>query len=125
MKISLTCAKEYPAVTILGPRQSGKTTLSKMAFPDHDYCSLEDPDARREAKRDPRGLLSNYPDGVILDEIQRVPELLSYLQGMIDANPKPGRFILTGSHQPQVHKAVSQSLAGRTATLELLPIFNR
>ncbi|RKY10332.1 MAG: AAA family ATPase [Planctomycetota bacterium] len=117
----LVCAKEYPAVTILGPRQSGKTTLSKMAFPDHAYCSLEEPDTRREAKNDPKGLLAGFSGGVILDEIQRVPELLSYLQGLIDANPDPGRFILTGSHQPQVHHAVSQSLAGRTAMLELLP----
>jgi len=115
------CAKEYPAVTILGPRQSGKTTLSKMAFANHDYCSLEEPDARRQAQNDPKGLLAGFPGGVILDEIQRVPELLSYLQGMIDANAEPGRFILTGSHQPQVHQAVSQSLAGRTAILELLP----
>jgi predicted AAA+ superfamily ATPase len=115
------CAKEYPAVTILGPRQSGKTTLSKMAFPDHEYCSLEEPDARRQAKNDPKGLLATFSDGVILDEIQRVPELLSYLQGIIDENPKPGRFILTGSHQPKVHNAVSQSLAGRTAMFELLP----
>ena len=117
----LVCAKEYPAVTILGPRQSGKTTLTKMAFPDHAYCSLEEPDARREAQNDPKGLLAGFSGGVILDEVQRVPELLSYLQGLIDANPKPGRFILTGSHQPQVHHAVSQSLAGRTAMLELLP----
>ena len=72
----LVCAKEYPAVTILGPRQSGKTTLSKMAFPDHAYCSLEEPDTRREAKNDPKGLLANFSGGVILDEIQRVPELL-------------------------------------------------
>jgi predicted AAA+ superfamily ATPase len=115
------CAKEYPAVTILGPRQSGKTTLSRMAFPDHAYCSLEEPDARRQAQNDPKGLLGSFSGGVILDEIQRVPELLSYLQGMIDENPEPGRFILTGSHQPQVHQAVSQSLAGRTAMLELLP----
>jgi len=117
----IVCAKEYPAVTILGPRQSGKTTLSKMVFPDYQYCSLEEPDIRRQAQNDPKGLLANFSDGVILDEIQRVPELLSYLQGIIDNNPKPGRFILTGSHQPQVHCAVSQSLAGRTAMLELLP----
>ena len=117
----LACATEYPAVTILGPRQSGKTTLSKMAFPKHAYCSLEEPNVRRQAQNDPKGLLGNYSGGVILDEIQRVPELLSYLQGMIDEHPEKGRFILTGSHQPQVHQAVSQSLAGRTAMLELLP----
>ena len=117
----LASAKEYPSVTILGPRQSGKTTLAQMAFPGKPYCSLEDPDIRRQAINDPRGLLHGFPDGVILDEIQTVPELLSYLQGIIDQNQKPGRFILTGSHQPEVHQAVSQSLAGRTAVLELLP----
>jgi len=115
------CAQEYPAVTILGPRQSGKTTLAKMTFPKHDYISLEDPDIRRQATDDPRGLLGTIGSGAILDEIQRVPELLSYLQGIIDADRTPGRFILTGSHQPQVHQAISQSLAGRTAVLELLP----
>ena len=92
-----------------------------MAFPEYRYCSLEEPNVRRQAQNDPKGLLGGFSGGVILDEIQRVPELLSYLQGLIDANPKPGRFILTGSHQPQVHQAVSQSLAGRTAMLELLP----
>ena len=117
----LQCAKEYPAVTILGPRQSGKTTLAKMTFPSLGYCSLEDPDVRLNASNDPRGLLASFPDGVILDEIQRVPELLSYLQGIIDKQQTPGRFILTGSHQPEVHQVVSQSLAGRTAVLELLP----
>jgi len=115
------CADEYPAVTILGPRQSGKTTLAQMTFPDHQYCSLEEPDVRRQAQNDPKGLLAAFSGGVILDEIQRVPELISYLQGIIDKDPRPGRFILTGSHQPQVHLAVSQSLAGRTAMLELLP----
>lgn len=115
------CAAEYPAVTILGPRQSGKTTLAKMAFPKHAYLSLEDPDIRAQAAADPRGLLESVAHGAVLDEIQRMPDLLSYLQGMIDADRQPGRFILTGSHQPQVHQAVSQSLAGRTAVLELLP----
>lgn len=117
----LLCAKEYPAVTILGPRQSGKTTLAKMVFPQLAYCSLEDPDTRRQANEDPRGLLAGFTSGVILDEIQRVPALLSYLQGIIDNDQTPGRFVLTGSHQPEVHQAVTQSLAGRTAILELLP----
>ncbi len=115
------CAAEYPAVTILGPRQSGKTTLAKMTFPEKPYLSLEAPDIRRQAVDDPRGLLEGLSGGAILDEIQRVPELLSYLQGLIDADRKPGRFILTGSHQPMVHQTISQSLAGRTAVLELLP----
>ncbi len=117
----MECAAEYPAVTILGPRQSGKTTLAKMAFPKRPYISLEDPDIRHQAMADPRGLLEGFQEGAILDEIQRAPQLLSYLQGIIDANRKPGRFILTGSHQPMVHEAVSQSLAGRTAVLELFP----
>ena len=117
----LECAAEYPAVTILGPRQSGKTTLARMTFPKRSYVSLEDPDSRRQAVDDPRGLLEGLQQGAILDEIQRVPELLSYLQGMIDNDRTPGRFILTGSHQPLVHEAVTQSLAGRTAVLELLP----
>jgi len=117
----IQCAAEYPAVTILGPRQSGKTTLAKMVFPKHAYLSLEDPDVRRHAVEDPRGLLESAGSETILDEIQRVPELLSYLQGKIDEDRQPGRYILTGSHQPQVHQAISQSLAGRTAVLELLP----
>jgi len=122
IKSELTqCAAEYPAVTILGPRQSGKTTLAKMTFPGHSYLSLEDPDVRKQATEDPRGLLESVERGAILDEVQRVPQLLSYLQGMIDADRSPGRFVLTGSHQPQVHQAISQSLAGRTAVLELLP----
>ena len=114
-------AGEYPAVTILGPRQSGKTTLAQMTFPDLPYYSLEDPDVRRQAEQDPRGLLAGIGERAILDEIQRVPQLLSYLQGVIDGDPRPGRYILTGSHQPEVHQAISQSLAGRTAVLELLP----
>lgn len=117
----LVFAKEYPAITILGPRQSGKTTLARAAFPKLPYLSLEDPDIRRQAVDDPRGLLAGLETGAIFDEIQRVPNLLSYLQGIIDADRKPGRFILTGSHQPMVHQAISQSLAGRTAVLELLP----
>ena len=117
----LQATKEYPVVTILGPRQSGKTTLAKMTFPKKDYCSLEEPDMRMIAQKDPRGFLDNYPNGCILDEIQRVPELLSYIQTIVDKASKPGMYILTGSHQPQLHAAVSQSLAGRTAVLTLLP----
>ncbi len=117
----LACADEYPTVTILGPRQSGKTTLAKATFPHLSYISLEEPDVRRQAIDDPRGLLAGLNNGAVLDEIQRTPDLLSYLQSIIDANRRPGRFILTGSHQPMVHQAISQSLAGRTAVLELLP----
>lgn len=114
-------AAEYPAVTILGPRQSGKTTLARKTFPDKPWVSLEDPDVRMAAEADPRGFLGQFPDGVILDEVQRLPELLSYLQGVIDREGGKGRFILTGSHQPRLHEAVSQSLAGRTAVLTLWP----
>lgn len=114
-------AAEYPVVTVLGPRQSGKTTLSRMTFPDKPYRSLENPDTRHMAQSDPRGFFSELPEGAILDEIQRVPELLSYIQGIVDDSNKPGRFILTGSHQPEVHQAISQSLAGRTSVLTLLP----
>lgn len=117
----MQAAEEYPAVTILGPRQSGKTTLARQCFPEYVYASLEDPDVREFARHDPRGFLERDLDGVILDEIQRVPDLLSYLQSRIDEDRCPGRYILTGSHQPQVHQAITQSLAGRTAVLELLP----
>ncbi|MBI1321482.1 MAG: DUF4143 domain-containing protein [Candidatus Hydrogenedens sp.] len=114
-------AAEYPVVTIVGPRQSGKTTLARLVFPDKPYYSLEEPDIRLQASEDPRGFLAGVPNGAVLDEIQRLPELLSYIQGLVDASPEPGRFVLTGSHQPQLHEAVSQSLAGRTAVLTLWP----
>jgi len=114
-------AAEYPAVTILGPRQSGKTTLAQMTFPDKPYFSLEDPDVRVAAEADPRGFLGQMEDGGILDEVQRLPALLSYIQGMVDKSGRRGRFILTGSHQPKLHEAISQSLAGRTAMLTLWP----
>ena len=112
---------EYPVVTVLGPRQSGKTTLVRMVCPDLPYFSLEDPDMRMAAEADPRGFLNNIPHGAILDEIQRLPILLSYIQGIVDQVGKPGMFIVTGSHHPDVHQAVSQTLAGRTALLTLLP----
>jgi hypothetical protein len=117
----LRSAAEYPVVTILGPRQSGKTTLARMSFPDKPWVSLEDPDVRMAAEADPRGFLGQFPAGAILDEVQRYPELLSYLQGIVDREGGKGRFILTGSHQPRLHEAISQSLAGRTAVLTLWP----
>jgi predicted AAA+ superfamily ATPase len=114
-------AGEYPVVTVFGPRQSGKTTLAQMTFPDKLYYSLEDPDLRMAVEIDPKGFLANLPDGSVLDEIQRLPQLLSYIQGIVDRARKKGMFILTGSHQPELHQSVSQTLAGRTAVLSLLP----
>lgn len=118
----LKLAGMYPVVTITGPRQSGKTTLAKMAFPNHRYVSLENFDIRRMAEADPRGFLKSYPPPVILDEIQRVPELLSYIQTAVDEKKTSGQYILTGSHQPTLGAGVSQSLAGRTGILQLLPL---
>lgn len=117
----LEASGEYPVVTIFGPRQSGKTTLVQMTFPDKTYYSLEDPDVRMAAETDPRGFLAGLPEGGILDEVQRMPQLLSYIQGVVDRAGKNGMFILTGSHQPELHQSVSQTLAGRTAVLTLLP----
>lgn len=117
----IEASEEYPVVTIFGPRQSGKTTLVQMTFPDKLYYSLEDPDTRMAAETDPRGFLAELPEGGVLDEIQRFPELLSYIQGIVDRKKMAGMFILTGSHQPELHQSVSQSLAGRTAVLTLLP----
>jgi uncharacterized protein len=117
----LELSKKYPVITITGPRQSGKTTLVKEIFPNKKYTTLEDPDTRELALSDPRGFLAGYPDGVILDEIQRVPELLSYIQGIVDEKNEKGLFILTGSQNLVLLDSISQSLAGRTAILKLLP----
>ena len=115
-------ARAFPVVTVTGPRQSGKTTLCRAVFPSKTYVSLEAPDVREYARTDPRGFLGDHRAGAILDEIQRVPELLSYLQGEVDARREPGRFILTGSANLALLGSVSQSLAGRTALLHLLPL---
>jgi predicted AAA+ superfamily ATPase len=114
-------AGSYPVLTVTGPRQAGKTTLCRQTFPDRAYLSLEAHDVREYARSDPRGLLADHPDGAILDEIQHAPELTSYLQVEVDENPAPGRFILTGSQHFGLTQAVSQSLAGRTAVLNLYP----
>ena len=111
----------YPAVAITGPRQSGKTTLARMMFPDMPYVNLEAPDTRRLAQADPRGFLAQFQDGVVLDEFQRAPELVSYIQVLTDEDPRAGRFILTGSQQFEVMSRVSQSLAGRIGLIRLLP----
>ena len=111
-----------PSITLTGPRQSGKTTLCRQVFSDHPYCSLEAPDDRAFAQEDPRAFLAQFPRGAVLDEVQRVPDLLSYLQGVIDADPAPGRWILSGSQNFALLESVSQSLAGRTAMHQLLPL---
>ena len=122
LNVLLQRAMLYPVVTVLGPRQSGKTTLCRMAFPDKPYVDLEQPDVREFAQQDPKAFLAQFPDGAVLDEIQNVPSLLSWIQVLTDADPRKGRFVLTGSHQLQVSAQVTQSLAGRTAVLELLPL---
>jgi len=111
----------YPVVVVTGPRQAGKTTLCQATFPDKPYISLESLDTRDFAHSDPRGFLAEYREGAIIDEIQRVPELLNYLQGDVDAEPESGRFILTGSQHFGLSQAIAQSLAGRCGVLALLP----
>ncbi len=115
-------ARTFPSITLTGPRQSGKTTLCRAIFPDHRYTTLESPDVRAFAAEDPRAFLAQFPDGAIIDEVQRAPALLSYLQGIIDDDPAPGRWVLTGSQNLALLASVSQSLAGRTAVYYLLPL---
>ena len=115
-------AAQFPVVTITGPRQSGKTTLAQHCFSSYDYVNLEDPEVRTYAAGDPKGFLADHPAPVIIDEVQRVPLLLSYIQVMSDRDRKPGHYILTGSHQPKLNAEISQSLAGRTGILQLLPL---
>ncbi len=113
--------RSFPVVTITGPRQSGKTTLVKQTYPDMDYVSLEELDTREHAEIDPRNFLSQFSNSVIIDEIQKVPSLLSYIQTLVDSEQKNGRFLLTGSNQFEYMSNISQSLAGRTGILKLLP----
>ena len=116
-------ALEFPVLTLTGPRQSGKTTLVKECFPDYEYVNLEDPETREMAETDYHRFFAVHPAPVIVDEIQRVPKLASVIQTLVDAQRQErGRFILTGSHQPILRETVSQSLAGRSAFLKLLPL---
>ncbi|GHU85629.1 ATPase [Spirochaetia bacterium] len=117
----LRYAKGFPVVCISGPRQSGKTTLARQTFPQKPYLSLEDPDIIALARTDPRGLLGNYPHGLILDEAQYVPELFAYLKTAVDADPVPGKYVITGSQQFHLLEKIRESLAGRAALLTLLP----
>lgn len=115
-------AKRYPVVTVTGPRQSGKTTLCRAAFADLAYVNLENPTIQEQAVADPTAFVARYADGAIFDEVQRVPALLSAIQVVVDATKGNGRFVLSGSHNFQLQSAIAQSLAGRTAVLDLLPL---
>lgn len=116
----LKLAGYFPVVSLNGPRQSGKTTLAKKTFPDLPYVSLEDPDNRLFAEDDPRGFLQNYPKGAVFDEIQRCPQLFSYIQGIVDSSPET-KYVLSGSQNFLLTENITQSLAGRVGILTLLP----
>lgn len=115
-------AKGFPVLALTGPRQSGKTTLARASYPDKPYVSLENPDEREFAEHDPKRFLARFPEGAILDEVQRCPALLSWLQGLVDERPVMGQFVLTGSAQFDLIAGMSQSLAGRVGRVELLPL---
>ena len=114
-------AKKLPVITVTGPRQSGKTTLVRAIFPDHGYYNLEYPDTREYATTDPRGFLQSAPR-MIIDEVRQVPNLTSYMQGIVDEEKRPAQFVLTGSQNFSLVQSVSQSLAGRSAMFHLLPL---
>src|SRR5690606_16795353 len=113
---------QYPILAVTGPRQSGKTTLLKTLFPDYEYVSLENPDHRSFAQEDPNGFLQQYANRSILDEVQRVPELFSYLQTAVDKSGQMGQYILSGPQNFHLLKHITQSLAGRVALFRLLPL---
>lgn len=115
-------ARSFPIVAVTGPRQSGKTTLARAVFADKPYVSLENPAELAFAREDPRGFLARFPAGAVFDEAQRWPELFSWLQGMVDEDRRPGRFVLTGSQQFGLLAGITQSLAGRVAVTQLLPL---
>ena len=117
----LEMAEKFPVIAITGPRQSGKTTLAKKLFADHAYTTLENPETREFAISDPKGFLAQFTEGVIIDEVQHVPELFSYIQGIVDETGDTGKFILTGSQNFLLMEKVSQSLAGRIYVYHLLP----
>ncbi len=119
---AIRLSKQYPVLTIVGPRQSGKTTLCQKAFTEHAYVSLENLEERELALHDPKSFLARFKDPLIIDEIQRVPSILSYIQTKVDSSKKNGSYILTGSQQFELMETLSQSLAGRTAILRLLPL---
>jgi len=118
----IALSRQFRAVAVTGPRQSGKTTLVRKVFDQKPYISLENPDTRKYAQEDPRGFLGDFPEGAILDEIQRAPAIFSYLQQILDEASNPGLFILTGSNNFLLQENISQSLAGRVGYLFLLPL---
>ena len=120
-QVILSIKEKMPVIVITGPRQSGKTTLAKALFPNYEYINLEFPDVRVKVTTDPRFFLTSGETGIVLDEVQRLPELFSYIQGIVDETGRPGRFILTGSHNFLLMEKISQSLAGRAALFNLFP----
>jgi predicted AAA+ superfamily ATPase len=118
----LRLARGFPVLALTGPRQSGKTTLARATFPDKPYVTLENPEEREFAEQDPKRFLARFPDGAILDEVQRCPALLSWLQGIVDERQVMGQFVLTGSAQFDLIAGMNQSLAGRVGRVELLPL---